>query len=237
MSASLPEFNRGAIRPVECLKTGWGLIKGEYWLFLGITAVGILIGSIVPMGIMMGPMMCGIYFCLLSRLRGERVEFGGLFKGFDFFGDSIIAALAQVLPIMAMIFPLYLVMMIGMTTLAPQKGSRRTADYDPQPLITFLIAMVVVFVVFFIVSMAFSALFMFSYPLIIDKKLSGFNAIKTSAKAVLANLGGVLGLMMLNVLLGILGLLFCYVGAFFVMPIGLAAWAIAYRQVFPEPQT
>ena len=222
---------------MECLKTGWELIKGEYWLFLGITLVGILIGSIVPMGIMMGPMMCGIYYCLLSRLRGERVEFGGLFKGFDFFGDSIIAALAQLLPIMAMLVPLYLVMMIGMATLTPEKGSRRTADYDPSPLITFIILMVVVYVVFLLVTMAISALFMFSYPLIIDKKLSGFNALKTSARAVMANLGGVLGLMMLNVLLGILGLLFCYVGAFFVMPIGFAAWAIAYRQIFPAPQT
>jgi hypothetical protein len=28
------------------------------------------------------------------------------------------------------------------------------------------------------------------------------------------------------------GLLFCYVGAFFIMPVGMAAWAVAYDKVF-----
>ncbi len=36
------EFNTGVIRPVECMKEGWELIKDEYWLFLGITFVGML---------------------------------------------------------------------------------------------------------------------------------------------------------------------------------------------------
>ena len=235
MSANLPEFNRGAIRPLECLKSGWALIKDEYWLFLGIAFIGIIIGSAVPLGILMGPMMCGIYLCLLSRMRGERIEFGLLFKGFDYFGDSIVAALAQVLPIMAIIFPLYFVFIIGFTMLTPQRGSRRTVN-DPSALITFLIMMGVVLLIAFIIIMAISALFLFSFPLIVDKKLSGFNAVKTSARAVMANLGGVLGLLMLNLLLGIGGLLLCYVGAFFMMPISLAAWAVAYRQVFPAQQ-
>ena len=235
MSASLPEFNRGAIRPMECLKAGWALIKGEYWLFLGITFVGIIIGGTVPLGILMGPMMCGIYLCFLRRMRGEQVEFGVLFKGFDFFGDGVIAGLVQVIPIMALFVPLYLVFLVGITMLTPERGSRRTVN-DPNAMITFLIIMGVMFVVIMLLAMIISALFMFSYPLIVDRKLSGFNAVKTSARAVFGNLGGVLGLMMLNLLLGIVGMLFCYIGAIFVMPIGMAAWAVAYRQVFPEPQ-
>jgi uncharacterized membrane protein len=34
--------------------------------------------------------------------------------------------------------------------------------------------------------------------------------------------------------LAILGVLACYVGVFFVMPISFAAYAVAYRRVFPE---
>ena len=236
MSANLPEFNRGVIRPVECLKSGWALIKDEYWLFLGMAFVAIIVGSAVPLGILMGPMMCGIYLCFLNRMRGERIEFGQLFKGFDYFGDSIIAALAHVVPMMAIIFPLYFVFLFGFAMLAPQSGSRRTVN-DPTALITFLIVMGVVFLIAIFIAMAISALFMFSYPLIVDRRLSGLNAVKTSARAVLANFGGVLGLLMLNMLLGIVGVLFCYVGAIFVMPISLAAWAVAYRQVFPATQT
>ena len=220
---------------MECLKTGWALIKDDYWLFLGICFVGIIIGSAVPLGILMGAMMCGIYLCFLGRMRGEKIEFGLLFKGFDFFGDSIIAALVQVVPAMVVIIPLYFTFFIGIAMLTPQRGSRRTVN-DPSALITFFIVMGVVVIIACILIMAISALFLFSFPLIVDKRLSGFNAVKASARAVMGNLGGVLGLLMLNMLLGIAGLLLCYVGAFFVMPIGLAAWAVAYRQVFPAQQ-
>jgi hypothetical protein len=223
---------------VESLKQGWELIKGDYWLFLGITFVGIIVGSAVPLGILMGPMMCGIYLCLLKRLRGERVEFGQLFKGFDFFVDGLIAGVAHVLPILALIFPLYFVFFIGVAALTPRTGPRGTGGGggDPTALVTFFIVMGVIFMVVMILGMVISALFLFSYALIVDRRLSGFNAIKTSARAVLANFGGVLGLLLLNMLLGCIGLLLCYVGAFLFMPIGMAAWAIAYRQVFPDQQ-
>ena len=237
MSASLPEFNRGAIRPVECLKSGWALIKSEYWLFLGITAAGILVGSVVPMGILLGPMMCGIYLCLLRRMRGERIEFSGLFKGFDFFGESLIATLIQVVPMIVLLIPLYVVFFVGMTTLAPDRRSGSRTVNDPSAIITFFIVMGAVFLIFTLIIIAISALFIFSYPLIVDRRLSGVNAVKTSARAIFANLGGAFGLLFLNVLLGIVGLLFCYIGAFFVMPVGLAAWTVAYRKVFPEPQS
>ncbi len=233
MSASLPEYQRSAIRPVECLKSGWSLIKGQYWLFLGIALVGVLIGSAVPMAILLGPMMCGIYLSFFRRLRGEPVSFEVLFKGFDFFGESVIATLIQMVPMMALLMPLYVVFIIGMMRLAPETRSGRTVS-DPSALLTFLGIMAVVFIVVFLIVLAISALFIFTYPLIIDRKLSGFNAVKTSVQAVFANLGGTLGLMMLNLLLGIVGMLFCYVGAVFVLPISLAAWAVAYRQVFPD---
>ena len=80
MSQNLNDFNRGVIKPVECLKEAWGLIKDQYWLFLGICAVGMLIGSAFAIALM-GPMICGIYLCLFQRMRGEPVKFENLFKG------------------------------------------------------------------------------------------------------------------------------------------------------------
>ncbi len=77
------------------------------------------------------------------------------------------------------------------------------------------------------------ALFMFMYPLIVDRKLSGFEAIKLSMRAALANFGGVLGLMLLSFLLGMVGALACYVGLIFLYPLNFAMIAVAYRQVFP----
>jgi hypothetical protein len=48
-----------------------------------------------------------------------------------------------------------------------------------------------------------------------------------------ANFWGVLGLVVLNNLLSILGVMACYVGAFFIMPVHFATIVVAYRQVFP----
>ena len=59
------QFRTGVVKPVECLKEGWALIKDQYWLFLGITVVGMLIGKAVPI-VLLGPMMAGIFLCLLQ---------------------------------------------------------------------------------------------------------------------------------------------------------------------------
>ena len=56
----MAEFQTGVIRPIECMKEGWDLIKDQYWLILGITTVGMLIGSFIPLGIGIGAMFCGI---------------------------------------------------------------------------------------------------------------------------------------------------------------------------------
>ncbi len=69
MSAIHVTYNRGAVKPLECLRGGWNLIKDQYWLFLGITAVGILIGSFGPMAILLaGPSPTGRSF---QRKREE----------------------------------------------------------------------------------------------------------------------------------------------------------------------
>src|SRR3979411_3209419 len=107
------EFRRGTVKPVECLKAGLDLIRSQYWLFVGIAAVGMIIGGLVPLGILMGPMMCGIYLALFKQRRGDPIEFGLLFKGFDYFGDAVIATLIHIVPILVIIVPAYVIFYIG----------------------------------------------------------------------------------------------------------------------------
>ncbi len=234
MSTNIQEFNRNAIRPIVCLRSGWSLIKDQYWLFFGISVVGILIGSAVPFGILMGTMMCGIYLALLRRMRGEVATFDMLFKGFDFFSQSLIATLIQVVPIVLLILPFYIIMMFRfMTVVSRNGGARAGTPPDPAAFYEIFGMMALLMLVLVLVSLVIGALFVFTFPLIVDRKLSGVDAIKTSVKAVFGNLGGVFGLVMLTALLGFAGMLVCYVGALFVMPVTLAAWAVAYRQIFP----
>lgn len=227
MSAQSPDFNRGVVRPVECFRAGWDLIKDQYWLFMGMSFVAIFIGGAVPLGILLGPMVCGLYMALFRRQRGEPVTFDLLFKGFDFFVDSLIATLIQVVPMLLILLPSYLIYFLFF--FSTFKPGRRGA---PPDIVPFIIFFAVVFLVIMVVSIIVSTFFIFTYPLIVDRRLSGVNAVKTSIKAATANLGGVLGLVLLMMLLSFVGVLLCYVGALFVLPIHYAAWSIAYRQVF-----
>ena len=229
MSQNIPDFRSGVIKSVDCLKEGHTLIKDQYWLFLGITVVGLLIGGAVPI-VLIGPMMCGIYMCLLQKMRGEEVKFETLFKGFDYFTPSLIASLIQFIPIFFMIIFIYILffaLFFGMAATQQSGG-------DPGLAFGLIFMMFVIFLVVMVIAALLQAFFTFMYPLIVDKKLSGLDAVKTSINAVRANFGGVFGLVLLNFGLTLVGVLFCYVGAFLVMPITMASYSVAYRKVFPE---
>jgi hypothetical protein len=227
---STPElvFNRKAIDPTECMKRANALIKGKYWLFVGMCAVGMLIGSAVPMGILMGPMMCGIYLSYFKTRRGEPVEFGDLFKGFDYFAQSVIATLLHIIPIVVIIVPAYILFYIFFVLSVAVQGD------EPNPAAMFgVMGMFIIFyIVVLIVIMFVSIGFTFAYPLIVDRKLQALDAIKWSFKAAMANFGRLFLLYLLNGLLTLGGVLLCYVGMFLVLPITYGAIAVAYEQVF-----
>ncbi len=226
-----PEFKRNAVEPVECLKAGLNLIRSQYWLFVGITLVGLLIGSLVPLGILMGPMQCGIYLALLQTRRGQPIEFGTLFKGFDYFGDSLIAALLHLIPMLMIIIPSYILFLVfyaGFIVTMSQSGG----EPNPAALLGFFGVIMVFWLGVFVLMILLSVVFTFAYPLIVDRRMRGFDAVKLSVRAALGNFWRLLGLLLMTGLMSFVGAMFCYVGAIFVLPIGFAAIAAAYEQVF-----
>lgn len=222
------EFRRGVIQPVECIKEGYELVKDQYWLFVGMAAIGVLIGNAVPFGILMGPMMVGLYMVLFRKRRGELVEFGNLFKGFDSFGDSVVATLLHVIPIAVILVPAYIIFYVGFILVIQSGGG----EPDPSAMMGMFAFFAVFWLIAILIIMVISVLFTFAYPLIADRKLAGIEAVKLSIRAALANFWRLLGLNLLNGLLIIGGMLLCYVGIFLVLPITFAALAIAYERVF-----
>jgi hypothetical protein len=236
MNDERPSFNTGAVRPVECLREGWGLIKNKYWLFLGISIVGVLIVSAPMVGLfLVGPIMCGIYICLFRHERGQFVKFEMLFRGFDYFVQSLIATLIMIIPALVILVPAYVMFFAAIISQMPKQApGAPPPPLDPSAIWTILAAFGLFFLVVMLVSIVLQVLFFFTYPLIVDRKLTGVQAIGASFRAAHANFGGVLGLVLLIALLGLVGVLACYVGAFFVLPIHFAAYAVAYRKVFPR---
>ncbi len=216
-------FRTGVIHPVECIKEGWELIKQEYWLFLGVCLLGVVVGSLAPLGILMGPMMCGVYYCYLTRMGGKEVKFELLMKGFDHFLQSFIATMVQIVPVILIIIPMDFVVFLTILSQIKRK---------PDPTLIFL-PLIGTALLGVIIGTLISSLFIFAFPLIVDKGLSGIDAVKLSLRAALANFGGILGLLLLCGLMSIAGALACYVGSILVLPIMFGAYAVAYRKLFP----
>jgi len=232
MTPSTPEIRTGVISPMECLKEGWAGIKDQYWLFLGIVFVGAFVGGAVPV-VLYGPMMCGLFLCLLRKLRGQPVEFAMLFKGFDYFTQGLVAAAIQFIPMVVVLVPFYVVLFVIMMASAPSGHVSRDeeAAFFTTLMLLYLAFMVVVLIVSFVVMI----FFLFPYALIVDRKMAGLDAVKTSIKAGTANFGGIFVLLLLNFLLVFAGVMVCYVGAVFTMPISWASYATAYRKIFGDP--
>jgi len=71
-----------------------------------------------------------------------------------------------------------------------------------------------------------------AYFLVIDKKMPWREAMKLSRQIVNQHLGKFFGLFILNFLIGIAGMLVCYIGIFVAMPISFAAIVYTYEILF-----
>ena len=218
-----PDFRTGVLRPVEIFKEAWAIMKDEFWLVFAITLVSILVGGIVPI-ILMGPMFCGLYLCLLDKIDGRRLSFDRLFKGFNYFLPGLVISLFIAVPIIALIIFSYIPFIAMMLT-------------DPQlleqQLVPFLVGMLGLELVLAVLMTVLHSLLIFAFPLIVDRGLNGFQAVKLSARAAWANRGGVAGLFGVAILIAIAGYLAFCVGIYLAMAILMMGTAVAYRKVFP----
>lgn len=218
------EFNTGVIRPIEVYKEAWALMKDQYWMIFAVTLLGMIIGSVIPI-IIIGPMICGIYLCMFDAIDGRKVEVERLFKGFEVFGASLVVAIVVMVPIFVLIFTIY-IPMIAMAMAGPRMSESE--------LIPFLFGTIVFELIFGLAMVCIHTLLLFAFPLIADRKMGGFQAMKLSARAVWKNLGGVAGLFGVGFLVTIAGYLMLCVGLYLVMPLIIMSTAVAYRKIFPQ---
>ncbi len=221
------EFRTGVIRPVECFKEGWELIKDQYWLFFGITLLGMLIAG-MSFYILLGAMYCGIYYALLRKSNGQQAAFEDLFKGFSHFAPSLTATLVFIIPGLIFMIITYATMFAMMFSITDANGV-----INPSALFSFYGVIFGEGIVFGIILSCIHAFVTFAYPLIIERNMGGWDAFKLSAKAVRANLSGVVGLILMEFVIGFAGYLVCGIGLYFVFPVLFAGVFVAYRKVFP----
>lgn len=235
MNQNQPEFYPSAINASDCISNGWNMVKQNYGLYLGITLVAMLINCVPCVSLFIaGPITAGLYYCYLRGIRGEPIEFGMMFKGFENFVPAMVVGLIAAIPeVIGQIFRVGF-QVAGET----MKNGGRNGRGDGMELLAggFLIAAVVIGLVFTIGTIILRVSLYFAIPLIMDKKLGVMDAIKLSARAAWKNIGGIILLAILEGLIALAGVLALCIGVLFVMPILFAANAFAYRQVFPDTQ-
>ena len=79
------------------LSRGWELIKSDYWTFVGITAlmiVVIAVANFIPLAglLLNGVLLGGTQFYFLKRMRGQSAELSDCFLGFSVMTGALIIA-------------------------------------------------------------------------------------------------------------------------------------------------
>jgi len=234
------EFYRGAISAGDCVSNGWNLVKQNYGMYLGIGLVALILAGCIPCVslFLAGPIACGVYYVYLRDIRGEQVDFGMMFKGFDVFLPAMIVGIIQAIP---EIIGQGIRLTVNLADLGLRSGGGSDYYQADETRVALASGMVIIAAIvgiaIFLLAIALRISLVFAFPLIIEHKLGAVDAMKLSARAGWSNVGGLILLFILEFLIALVGVLLCVVGIFLIaIPLIYAANAFAYRQVFPDVQ-
>ena len=236
-----------------CIGRGWTLLKENFGLlFVGVLIYLLIEGAIAGLGsipiigplfsianlFIIGPLMGGVFYLFLQAIRGQAVGIGDVFAGFRraflqlFLGYLVPALLAGLC-----LLPLIVLLMIDILRLA---ATAHGASPDPKMIVqvfeTQLPLVLTVFLVCLIPVIYLQVSWSFTLPLIIDKQLDFWTAMKTSWRMVGKHWWLVFGLFILMGLLNLVGMLLCCIGMLFTVPIGLGAMMYAYEIIFSSAE-
>jgi len=233
------QFVPSAIDAGACISNAWALLKQSYGMYLGIALVALIMTGCIPcLNIfVMGPVMGGVFLVVSRDMRGEPVDFGMMFKGFDKFVPLMVIGLLQAIPgVIAQV----LQFSVDLTRLGlggVNNGDRdffQASEGDIALAGGLMVVAIVAGIAFMIFALLWWTVFFFAIPLVMEYDLGPIDAIKLSAKAAMNNMGGLVVLLIFQMLLMLLGFLMLCFGIFlFSIPMVYIANAFAYRQVFP----
>ena len=218
------EFATGQIKPIEVYKEAWTLMNPQFILVWVTVIIGMVLSSTI---ILMGPMMVGVFMCLLDTVDGKPASLENLFKGFSQWKAGVVIAAFAMIPVLSFVT---LAVVSYIPTLMASLGGE---VIPPEQLLTMILGILAVELVVGIVMTIIHTLMIFSFPLIADRNLGGIAALKLSARAVWANKKGVGGVFGLGIVVAIAGYMLLCIGIYIALPVIMMATTVAYRKVFP----
>lgn len=223
-----------SLRPFTCLRAGMRLARQAYPRILGVYLLGAFLSSRVPFGIIRGPVMCGLYDCILDEYDGGRAALATLFRGFRRFAQGFVAVALASIPLIVFLLacPAYLTGRLVVFNFwgAPELLFRPGGAFSPREDLWTLLVMAAAGVLVLFLARVF---FLFVFPLVSDGRLTGIEAAKTSIRQAWLHFFPLAGLVLAMSVLELAGAACLVVGYFFIRPFTLSVTAAAYRRLNP----
>jgi uncharacterized membrane protein len=190
-----------------------------------------------------GPLMAGVLYIFILNLRGQPTELGVMFEGFRRgYWQLFLGYLVPSLVYLACMLPFLIIYFVKVIPVLGQfqHGNTNPADFQnnlPAIMATLksvFIGSLPVFCICVIPVMYLSVNWQFTLPLVIDKRIDFWTAMKTSWKMVHQHWWSVFGVVVVIGLINIAGLIACCVGLLFTVPLGFAALMYVYETIFGE---
>ena len=217
------------------LTSNFGVLLGGVLIYFGIEFAIALLGAIPFIGpifslanlLVVGALEGGLFFLLLNLIRRRPASPGDVFEGFRscfgqlFLGKLVTGLLAGLCMIPAVI--------VGLVVMLPSAINHKQVT-PAQIVIVVAVALLCI-----IPTMVLQANWIFTLPLIIDKKMSFWPAMQASWKKVAQHWWQVFALVILVGVINIVGVALCCVGMLFTLPVSLGALMYAYETMFSPP--
>jgi hypothetical protein len=232
----------------SCVSRAWTLVMANFltsvaasflvFLTLMLTGIVPFVGGVVQM-VLQGVLLGGLFLFFLKMIRGQRVEIGDAFAGFTSemgqlalggIVPSLLVGLGVLLVAVPLVFPVLLqfFQLLGSGGMVdPSQFNKIISNMGVMAIIGILLAV--------IIGTLLNLIWMFTLPLIIDKKLGFWDAMEVSRKAVMKNIWHFIGLGILMLMFGVVGILACFVGVFVALPLNFAIMSYAYEDIFTTP--
>jgi uncharacterized membrane protein len=237
-----------------CITNGWELLKNNMgllfvgaliYLLIELAIGGLasipLIGSLFSIAnfIISGPLVGGLLFLFILVIRKEPAELGDMFSGFRrAFGHLFLGTLIPALLIGLCMLPFIIVFLVKFFPLIGHlQHFQPGTPLDRETIValeSILFTSLPVLLVCAIPAIYLKTCWTFTLPLIVDKQVDFWTAMKTSRRQVGEHWWHVFGLTILISLLNVVGLFLCCVGLLFTIPVGIAALMFAYETIFSE---
>ena len=224
------------------ISRGWEIFQQNMGGFIGFLVVTFLInivlavipfvGSIASL-IVGGPLQAGNYIVAFKIGKGQPVEFGDFFKGFQnaYFLHIFLATLVISILVGLCFAPAIIVIFLAAATadVSGDAGAGILSVVGPLGILLFLVGLVAAIFI--------SVAYLFAIPLIVGKRMEFWPAMEASRKILAKQWFSVFSISnrFLVGFINLAGMLLCGIGILFTAPLSACAVAAAYESIVGLP--